>query len=94
MLLPDEDVGNSALTGDGQKSGLEVGAVVLLVQFVCGILGAIAVEDALRVLAVRAVGLAEDNWGGNARQSNACLIGRTPIARGGGWGIAEEEKSG
>lgn len=63
VLLVDEDVGHGALAGDLEERVLHLAAVLLLVQLVVRVLCAIAVEDALGVVAVRAVGLAEDDCG-------------------------------
>jgi hypothetical protein len=62
VLLVDEDVWDGALARDLDERLLEVVTVALLVQFVRGILGAVAVEEALGVLAVVAVTLAKDDF--------------------------------
>jgi hypothetical protein len=62
VLLFDEDVWDGALARDLDERLLKVVTVALLVQLVRGILGAVAVEEALGVLAVGAVALAEDDF--------------------------------
>lgn len=55
VLLVDEDVGHGALARHLGESLLDVITVVLLVQLDGLVLGVVALEDALRVLAVGAV---------------------------------------
>lgn len=63
MLLSNEDVGHSALTGDVSKRALDITAVVDLVELDGIELGAGLGEELLRGAAVRAVRLAEDGDG-------------------------------
>lgn len=62
VLAADEDVGHGALVGELLQRGLDLRAVVDLVQLERVVLGALAVEQALRGLAVRAVGFGEDRY--------------------------------
>jgi hypothetical protein len=61
VLLVNEDVGHGALPGNLQERLLDVVPIRLLVQLVVRILCAIAIEKTLGVVAVGAVGLAEDD---------------------------------
>ena len=62
VVLVDEDVGDSSLSGDLVESVLELATVLLLVELKVLVLGAVAVESALGRLAVGAVGLAKHHW--------------------------------
>lgn len=64
MHLSNVDVGHGTLTIELVQSLLEVGAVFFLIQLVVCVLGAVPIQDALAVVAVWAVGLAEDDCRG------------------------------